>query len=147
GSVRLRQQTLPFVLERGLERPARPRQERLDRLVRYAHRLAHLDLAHALVVEERERQPLSLRQRLQRRIHPPSQLPLHQRRHLARRLYLLGQRLPQAGVALRAHPIDAQVGRDPPQPRTYPPFAQLQPGGVAPQPQQRLLRHILGLGV
>ena len=75
--VSFRQQRAPFVLERGLERPACARQKRLDRLVRYIHDLADLDLAHTLVVEEGECQPLPIGQRLQapRRPAPKARAP------------------------------------------------------------------------
>src|SRR5437868_1106462 len=76
----------PVLFQRDLERAARPRQQRLHRLVRYTHRLAYLDLAHALVVKEGQRQPLPLGQRLQRGVDALTQLALGQVPQLRRRL-------------------------------------------------------------
>ena len=98
-----------------LQRAARPRQQRLHGLVRYAHHLAHLDLAHALVVKEGERQPLPLRQRLERRIDA-----LRQARARPTAAPGPAARSPPAPssddrrVAPRAHAIDTQIRRHPP---------------------------------
>src|SRR6476646_8985576 len=85
----LRHELLPIILQRRFQSPAGPRQQRLHGLVRYSKHTADLDLAHTLVVEEGDRQPLPLRQRLQRRIDTRAKLTLDQMAHLACRLGLL----------------------------------------------------------
>src|SRR5690242_18135120 len=87
--VRCGKQPAPFVLQGGLEASPSSGQQRLYGFVGYAHRVANLYLAHSFIVEERERQPLTLRQRLQSHVHSDRQLTLNQVCHLSRRLSLV----------------------------------------------------------
>src|SRR5262245_609872 len=84
SGLALRDQAAPFFLERHLERAARSGQQGLHSFVRYAQHLADFDLAHALVVKERDRQPLPLGQRLQRRLYARAKFALGEMAHLCR---------------------------------------------------------------
>ena len=53
----------------------------------------------------------------------------------------------EARVAPRPHPVDAQVGGDPAEPRPYAAFTQFQPRRIAPSLSSVSLRHILGLRI
>src|SRR6516164_2737202 len=112
----LRDQAPPFFLQRRLERTARARQQRLHGLVRYAQHVADLDLAHALVVEKRDRQPLPLGQRLQRRVDAGAELALGEIADLCGGCALLRHLLHNLDIATGAHAIDAQIGGYAPEP-------------------------------
>src|SRR5262245_45086044 len=128
----LRDQRAPFFLQRHLERAARPRQQRFHRLVRYAQHGAHLNLAHALVVEKGDRQTLPLGQRLQRRVHAGAKLALGEISHLSRRCALLRHLLHFLDIATGANTIDAQIRGYPPEPGAHTVGPELEPLRIAP---------------